>query len=129
MDIIQQVAKQGTSVFLSSHLLHDVEKLCDHLVVLKEGAVIFEGAMSEFVQSSDENMEIIYLDETKEHKKQVVTNVHTCQETLDQLRAKKMQIISVQQKTSKNLEETFKELALKRDNYEKSYQKYFFTSY
>ncbi len=113
MEIIDQVAKQGASVFLSSHLLYDVEKLCENLVVLKEGKVLFEGEMDEFIESETETMSVIYLDEKRENQEKVVSNLEECQEFIDQLRTKKLDIVSVQ-KISKNLEETFRELALKK---------------
>ena len=113
MEIIDQVSRQGTSVFLSSHLLFDVERLCENLVVLKEGQVLFEGEMDEFIASEKESMSVIYLDEKRENQEQIVKNLEECQKFIDQLRAKKLEIISVE-KISKNLEQTFKELALKK---------------
>ena len=114
MDIIHQVSQSGVSVFLSSHLLYDVERLCDNLVVLKEGEVIFDGAMNEFMGSSDENVEIIYQESgAKEQKKQIAGNLELGQSIIDRLRGEKKEIISVR-KITKNLEETFKELALKK---------------
>ncbi len=114
MEIIQQLASQGTSVFFSSHLLYDVERLCENLVILKEGEVIFEGAMNEFVDSSEESIEIVYLDEKKESQSRIVSDTQECQKVLDQLRAQKIDITSIQRRSMKNLEETFKELALKK---------------
>lgn len=114
MEIIHQLAGQGTSVFFSSHLLYDVEKLCENLVVLKEGEVIFEGAMNEFIDSNEETIEVVYLDEKKSSQNQIASNVQECQQILDQLRAQKLDVVSVRKRSSKNLEETFKELALKK---------------
>ena len=113
MEIIDQVSSQGTSVFLSSHLLYDVERLCENLVVLKDGEVLFEGGMGDFIQSETEEMSVIYLNEKREHQKQVVSNLGECQKLVDQLRARKLDILSIE-KIRKNLEETFKELALKK---------------
>ena len=113
MEIIDQVSLQGTSVFLSSHLLYDVERLCENLVVLKEGEVLFEGKMDEFISSETENMSVIYLDEKRENQEQIVMNLEECQKFIDKLRAKNLDIVSVE-KLSKNLEQTFKELALKK---------------
>ena len=36
-------AARGTTVLVSSHLLADVEEVCDHLVVLSAGRVVFQG--------------------------------------------------------------------------------------
>ena len=64
MEIIKQLASQGTSVFFSSHLLFDVERLCENLVILKEGEVIFDGSMKEFLSSRGKGIETKNLEET-----------------------------------------------------------------
>ena len=113
MEIIHQTANQGASVFLSSHLLHDVEKLCSDLVVLKEGEVIFEGDMGEFMGAESDQMEIVYMDKNKEDKIRTASNLEECQKILDELRNQKLDIVSVE-RVSVNLEETFRKLALKQ---------------
>ncbi len=113
METIQQSADQGASVFLSSHLLHDVERLCSDLVVLKEGEVIFEGDMGEFMGAESEKMEIIYIDKQKADQTRTASNLEECQRVLDELRSQKLDIVSVE-RVSSNLEETFRKLALKQ---------------
>ena len=113
MEIIHQVAERGTSVFLSSHLLHDVERLCSDLVVLKEGEVLFEGDMGEFMGAESDKMEIMYIDENKVNQTRLAGNLEECQKVLDELRQKKVDVVSVE-KVSTNLEETFRKLALKQ---------------
>ncbi len=41
--IIAEIAKQGTTIILASHLLDEVEKVCDHVIILQKGNKIFEG--------------------------------------------------------------------------------------
>jgi len=43
------VADEGTSVVLSSHLLGDLERICDHLIVLNEGRVQVLGAVEALI--------------------------------------------------------------------------------
>ncbi|WP_041841088.1 ABC transporter ATP-binding protein [Actinoplanes friuliensis] len=43
LDLLDFVAELGVSVVLSSHLLGDLEQVCDHLVVLAEGRVQLAG--------------------------------------------------------------------------------------
>ncbi|HUH51083.1 MAG TPA: ATP-binding cassette domain-containing protein [Flavobacterium sp.] len=45
-DIIVQIAEQGTTILLASHLLDEVEKVCSHVVVLKKGKMIYCGSVS-----------------------------------------------------------------------------------
>ncbi len=42
-DLMELVAELGVSVVLSSHLLSDVERVCDYLVVLADGHVRLAG--------------------------------------------------------------------------------------
>jgi ABC-2 type transport system ATP-binding protein len=41
--IIKEVAAQGTTILLASHLLDEVEKVCSQVVVIKEGVKLYEG--------------------------------------------------------------------------------------
>ncbi|MFL2936331.1 MAG: ABC transporter ATP-binding protein [Myxococcota bacterium] len=52
-DWIQAVHEQGCSVLLSSHLLSEVERVCDRVAILHEGRVIEEGKTSEIVHDGE----------------------------------------------------------------------------
>ena len=43
-DIINDIAKRGITVLMASHILVEVEKLCTHVAVLKNGKLLYEGA-------------------------------------------------------------------------------------
>lgn len=58
--IIQEVADAGATIFFSSHLLADVERLCDRLVIINHGKIIFQGLQSQFLSSGDSGFEVIY---------------------------------------------------------------------
>lgn len=42
-ELIQMIAKQGITILIASHLLDEVEKICDHVIVLKRGTAIYSG--------------------------------------------------------------------------------------
>ena len=42
-ELIRDLARSGTTVFVSSHLLSELEMICESLVMLREGKVIFSG--------------------------------------------------------------------------------------
>lgn len=44
---IQRLKDEGTSVLLSSHILSEVEKLCDYVTVIKDGQVVESGLLSQ----------------------------------------------------------------------------------
>jgi ABC-2 type transport system ATP-binding protein len=41
--LIRELARAGRTIFLSSHMLHEVEQLCERVAILKQGRVIAEG--------------------------------------------------------------------------------------
>ena len=45
-DIIKQIAAQGTTILLASHLLDEVEKVCSHVLVLRKGVVLYSGSVT-----------------------------------------------------------------------------------
>ncbi|MGH9030224.1 MAG: ABC transporter ATP-binding protein, partial [Acidimicrobiales bacterium] len=50
--VIRRVAARGTTVVLSSHLLSEVEQICDHAAVMNMGRLVADGAVSELVSAS-----------------------------------------------------------------------------
>jgi ABC-2 type transport system ATP-binding protein len=49
-EIIMEEKKKGTTLFFSSHLLGDMDELCDDLVVIDQGRLIFQGALKDFAK-------------------------------------------------------------------------------
>jgi ABC-2 type transport system ATP-binding protein len=50
-EIIKQIASQGTTILLASHLLDEVEKVCSHVVVLRKGVNLYSGRVDEMISS------------------------------------------------------------------------------
>ncbi len=48
-EILRGLADGGTSVFLSSHLLHEIEQVADRVAVLNKGRVVAQGSVSELL--------------------------------------------------------------------------------
>jgi ABC-2 type transport system ATP-binding protein len=49
--LIKQIASQGTTILLASHLLDEVEKVCTHVVVLRKGEKLYSGRVDEMISS------------------------------------------------------------------------------
>jgi ABC-2 type transport system ATP-binding protein len=45
--LIRRLADEGMTVMLSSHLLGEVEELCNRVAIVRSGAIVYEGAISE----------------------------------------------------------------------------------
>lgn len=52
-DLIRALAKRGKTVILSSHLLADVEDVCDHVIILYNGRIQAAGRISELLEERD----------------------------------------------------------------------------
>ncbi len=48
--LIPHLTDQGRSVLLASHLLHEVEQVCDRVAILRRGKLLAEGLVSELLQ-------------------------------------------------------------------------------
>jgi ABC-2 type transport system ATP-binding protein len=45
--LVRQIAADGTTVFVSSHLLAEVEQICTHVGVMRTGRLVFQGPLPE----------------------------------------------------------------------------------
>ena len=45
--LMRSFADEGITVFVSSHLLGEIEHICDHLLMIQEGRLVFQGAVDE----------------------------------------------------------------------------------
>jgi ABC-2 type transport system ATP-binding protein len=48
-DLLKKLAGEGTTVFVSSHLLSELEIISQHIVMLRKGEVVFAGAIDELL--------------------------------------------------------------------------------
>ncbi len=51
-DIIKQIANQGTTILLASHLLDEVEKVCSNVLVLRYGEMLYNGTVEGMTNKS-----------------------------------------------------------------------------
>lgn len=51
-EIIKEIAQNGTTILLASHLLDEVEKVCTHVVVLRKGVNLYSGRVDELISSN-----------------------------------------------------------------------------
>jgi ABC-2 type transport system ATP-binding protein len=49
-DLIHRLRERGTTVFLNSHLLGEVEQVCDRLAILDHGRVVRQGPLAELLR-------------------------------------------------------------------------------
>ena len=59
-EILQQQVAQGATVFLTSHVLEVVERLCERVAIIAKGRVVAEGSVAE-LRTAEETLEDIFL--------------------------------------------------------------------
>jgi ABC-type multidrug transport system ATPase subunit len=50
--LLRRLADEGTTVFLSSHLLHEIELVCDRVAIIREGRTIAQGPIADLLPQS-----------------------------------------------------------------------------
>lgn len=105
-DILKRIqAEKKVSIFISSHLLQDIESLCPEIVILNEGEVKYTGQTLSFINKLNPKFEITFEDQNK-FKTMSVDSEEKLQSEIDKLRSQKMNIVTIQ--NQKSLEEAFK---------------------
>jgi len=46
-ELVRELGRRGTTVFLSSHLLHEIEQVCNRAVIINKGRVVIEGPVAD----------------------------------------------------------------------------------
>lgn len=68
--IIKEIAKKGTTVFLTSHNLDEVEKLCDEVAIMNKGVIQIKGSMDELRKAYKKNL-TVYMKHSTASKTQI----------------------------------------------------------
>ena len=51
-ELVKRLAAEGITILLSSHILAEVEELCNRVAIIRRGAIIYEGRLDELLQSA-----------------------------------------------------------------------------
>jgi ABC-2 type transport system ATP-binding protein len=58
MEMLRENADRGTTFFMSSHVLSEVEKACNRVAIIKEGSIVAEEKVEELRQKSGKVLEV-----------------------------------------------------------------------
>ncbi len=62
-DLLNDYKKQGKTVFFTSHILSDIEEICDNMAVINNGQIIFKGQPKDFLNKyNGKNLERAFLE-------------------------------------------------------------------
>jgi ABC-2 type transport system ATP-binding protein len=72
-ELVRHHARMGKTIIMASHILDEVEKVCSHVVILKEGKIISQGRVSHLL--SEKQMALLGADNMRQLA-EVVSQVH-----------------------------------------------------
>lgn len=49
-DLIKDIAKEGKTIIIASHILDEIEKICSHVAILKNGQLLSTGTLEEIMR-------------------------------------------------------------------------------
>ncbi len=98
VNIIQNAFdEEDTTIFFSSHLLDDIDRLCQDLVVIRGGRIRFNGAKDDFVDIGPRHYLLRYQEQDKISETMKIDSMDELQKTIDTLRNQGKEIHSVEQ--------------------------------
>ena len=65
-DCVKEAKERGQTVFLSSHILSEVEALCDRVGILREGKLVDEGTLKELRHLAVQTVEVTFAGQAPE---------------------------------------------------------------
>ena len=81
-DLVGELSSEGITIFISSHLLDEVQKICSHVAMISLGELIISGKMEDLLRNSEMLMTEIHVDQTEKSIK-LLSNfkwIHRCDE-------------------------------------------------
>ncbi len=51
-ELVKRLAAEGITIMLSSHVLAEVEELCNRVAIIRKGRIIYEGRLDELLESA-----------------------------------------------------------------------------
>ncbi|HEY7256535.1 MAG TPA: ABC transporter ATP-binding protein [Solirubrobacterales bacterium] len=67
-ELIRDLAARGITVMLSSHLLVEVEELCNRVAIVRRGRVVYEGALSELRERAGVSYRLRTAEDERAHR-------------------------------------------------------------
>jgi ABC-2 type transport system ATP-binding protein len=84
-DLILDEQKQGRTIFFSTHILSDVETLCDYVTILRQGEAVVSGKLSDLLKTDVKRTDIVFASADAEFEQQCAELGHHVHRVTDRL--------------------------------------------
>ncbi len=61
LELVKEIAGKGKTIIYSSQILSEVEEVCDHLIILKSGTILYKGTIESLKETNGENLSKAFL--------------------------------------------------------------------
>ncbi len=58
-DLILRLRSEGKTVFMNTHILSDVEMVCDRVAIIVRGRITYEGAIEDFLEGDERESDVV----------------------------------------------------------------------
>ncbi|MGV3656497.1 MAG: ABC transporter ATP-binding protein [Chitinophagaceae bacterium] len=65
--LIRLNKEEGKTIFVSSHLLHEIEKTCTHIGIIHKGVLRYQGSLHDIKETANQTGEVIFKIQNSEH--------------------------------------------------------------
>ena len=66
-EIIKTLKREGRTIFFNSHILYDIEELCDEIGIIHHGKILYHGEVNPFCQGQRLEDRFVEMVEAHEH--------------------------------------------------------------
>lgn len=63
-DLLQESKQRGATIFMSSHILSEVQKMCDRVGIIRGGQLVSESKISDLVAEAAQTFDIVFANQT-----------------------------------------------------------------
>jgi len=60
--ILELREKKNLTFFISSHLLDEIQQMCDHLVIIRNGKLVTQGSKEELIKDPSKRLEDVFVE-------------------------------------------------------------------
>ncbi len=71
-ELIRELKGEGKTIFFSSHILSDIEELCDSIGIINKGSLLYTGALEKFQYDGSKSLEEKFIGMIEEHNANTV---------------------------------------------------------
>ncbi len=79
------VKEQQVAIILTSHYMDDITQLADQLLLISQGAIVYDGSVEHFMQNTDLKKKLIYRLKNSAEEKEIVFNSQELTQVLSDL--------------------------------------------